>query len=70
MYHGKDPRRNASENMDTTAYRAIESVDREAEAEERFRHFLKEIFSLAERYGLHIEERLVIKDCRTGKVWR
>lgn len=70
MYQGKDPRRNASGNIDMTAYQAIKSVDQEADAEERFRHFLKEIFSLAEQSGLHIEERLVIKDRRTGKVWR
>lgn len=37
MYHGNDPRRNASGYVDNTAYQAIRSADREAEAEERFK---------------------------------
>ena len=70
MGHGKDPRRNASGCMDLTAYEAIRNVDRETEADARFKKFLDTVFSIADFAGLHIEERLVIKDKKTGKVWR
>ena len=66
----KDPRRNASGCMDLTAYEAIKNVDREIEANDRFEKFLHTVFNIADLAGLHIEERLVVKDKRTGKVWR
>lgn len=66
----KDPRRNASGYMDPTAYEAIRNVERETEAEERFKKFLSTIFCIAELTGFHIESRLTIRDKKTGKVWR
>lgn len=66
----KDPRRNASGYMDPTAYEAIRNVEREAEAEERFKKLLNTIFDICELAGFHIEERLTIRDKKTGKVWR
>lgn len=66
----KDPRRNASGYMDLTAYEAIRNVEREAEAEERFKKLLNTIFSIADLAGFHIEGRLTIRDKKTGKVWR
>ncbi len=70
MYHGNDPRRNASGYVDNTTYQAIRSADREAEAEERFKKLLTMIFNLCDLAGFHIENRLEIRDKKTGKVWR
>lgn len=70
MDEKKDPRRNASGCMDLTAYEAIKNVEREEEAEERFRKFLSTIFYLSDLAGFHIESRLTIRDRKTGKVWR
>jgi hypothetical protein len=70
MESRKDPRYNASGYLDLTAYEAIKSADREAEAEERFKKLLNTIFSICELSGFHIEERIVIRDKKTGKVWR
>lgn len=66
----KDPRRNASGYMDLTAYKAIEKVDREADAEKRYKRLLSTIFYICDLAGFHIEGRLTIKDKKTGKVWR
>ena len=66
----KDPRRNASGCMDLTAYEAIRNIERETEADARFEKFLQTVFNIADLSGLHIEERLVVKDKKTGKVWR
>lgn len=51
-------------NMQLWAEREIE-ID-----EDRFHKLLDTIFTLCELSDFHIEERIVIKDKRTGKVWR
>lgn len=66
----KDPRRNASGYMDLTAFEAIRNVEREAEAEERFKKLLNTIFYICELAGFRIEGRIVLQDKKTGKVWR
>lgn len=66
----KDPRRNASGYLDMTAYKAIEKVDREADAERRYKKLLSTIFYICDLAGFHIEGRLEIRDKKTGKVWR
>lgn len=66
----KDPRRNASGYMDLTAYEAIRNVEREAEAEERFKKLLNTIFYICDLAGFRIEGRVVLQDKKTGKVWR
>lgn len=66
----KDPRRNASGYMDLTAYEAIRNVEREAEAEERFKKLLSTIFYICDLAGFRIEGRIVLQDKKTGKVWR
>lgn len=70
MYTGKDPRRNSSGCMDMTAYKAIESADRDRDAEERFKKLLSTIFYICDLAGFHIEGRLEIRDKKTGKIWR
>lgn len=57
---------NSSGCKDLTAYKAIENI----ESEERLRKLLKKIFRLCELYGFHLEERLVLRDKKTGKIWR
>lgn len=70
MYNGNDPRRNSSGYVDMTAYEAINKIDREADAEERFKKLLSTIFYICDLAGFHIEGRLEIRDKKTGKVWR
>lgn len=36
----------------------------------RFRKFLNTLFCLCELSGYHLEERVIVKDMRTGKIWR
>lgn len=63
----KDDRKNAEGYLDKTAYEAIKNVEKE---EERFRKLLDTIFAICELAGFHIEERIVIRDKKTGKIWR
>lgn len=56
---------------DPTAYKAINNVEKSSpEDEERFHKLLNTIFSTCELAGFHIEGRIAIKDCKTGKIWR
>jgi hypothetical protein len=56
--------------MDLTAYEAIRNVERERDAEARFKKFMTTIFSICDLAGFHIEGRIEIRDKKTGKVWR
>lgn len=62
-----DLKRNGSGYVDPTAYKAMKNMNDE---EERFRKLLNHIFYVCECAGFHIEERLVVKDRRTGRIWR
>ena len=59
-------RRNAEHYPDPTAYQAIKNIDSE---EERFRKLLGTIFYITELAGFHIENRIVMKDKRSGRTW-
>lgn len=61
-----DIRLNGEGYSDPTTYQVLK---REQE-EERFRRLMATIFYICENAGFHIEERLVIKDKRTGRIWR
>lgn len=63
----EDLRRNAEGYLDPTAYEAIKNAERD---DERFHALLNTIFTICELSDFHIEERIVIKDKRTGKIWR
>ena len=68
---GKEDRKNAEGYSDPTAYEAIRNVERGADADDdRFHKLLDTIFSLCELSGFHVEERIIIKDKKTGKIWR
>ena len=57
---------NASGCKDPTAYRALRNV----EDEERYKKLLSTLFYLCDLAGFRIEGRVVLRDKRTGKVWR
>lgn len=67
MANNNDLKRNGSGYVDPTAYEAIKNIERDAE---RFDKYIHTIFAISELAGYHIEERIVVKDLRTGKVWR
>jgi hypothetical protein len=60
-------RRNGSGYSDPTAYAAIKKADL---ADERFHMLLGAIYNICELSGFELEERIVLRDKRTGKVWR
>ena len=60
---------NASGCKDVTAYKAVKKSDEDAEYE-RFHKLLGCIFRICEIAGFQIEEHLVIRDKRTGKLWK
>ena len=56
---------------DPTAYEAIKNVNKEELAEsDRFYDFLDAIFYIAELADFQFEGQLVIKDKKTGRIWR
>ena len=61
-----NPKLNASGCKDLTAYKAINNI----ESERRFKRLLAQIFKVCESSGFHLEERIVVKDKKTGKIWR
>ena len=65
--YDKELSRNGSGYVDPTAYKAMKKM---TEEEERFHKLLQHIFYISECAGFHIEERLVVKDKRTGRIWR
>lgn len=78
-----DLKRNGSGCLDPTAYQAIMNADavssldkanrykrRENDSEERLNKLLTAIFAICDASDFHIEERIVVKDKRTGKIWR
>lgn len=62
-----DLKRNGSGYLDLTAYDAISKTDEDSE---RFHKLLETIFNVCELSGFHLENRIVVKDLETGKIWR
>lgn len=63
----KDPRRNASGCSDPTAYQAITNLDME---EKHFQELIKTIKYLCRLAGFEIEGRIVLKNHRSGRVYK
>jgi hypothetical protein len=63
----KDLKYNASGCVDLTAYDAIKHIEKEDERFNKVLHILKSICDIA---GFSIENRIILKDNRTGRVWR
>ena len=67
MKNDKDIKKNKDGYSDPTPYAVMKKEQRD---EERFQRLLATIFYICENAGFHIEERIVVRDMRTGKVWR
>lgn len=63
-----DLKYNGSRCLDLTAYDAIKKI--EADELDRFNKLLAIIKGTCEIAGFKIENRIVLKDVRTGKVWK
>lgn len=63
-----DLKKNGSGYYDPTAYNAIKKLDEEES--DRFYKLLDAIYDICELSGFHVEEHIVLKDKRTGRVWR
>lgn len=62
---------NGSHYLDRTAHDAIKNIEaQETYAEMRYKTFLKTIFNICKLSGFYIENRLELKDLKTGKTWR
>lgn len=62
----RDLRKNAEGYSDPTAYEAIKNI----EEEERFNKLLHTIFYICKIAGFEIENRIVLVDKKTGRIWR
>ena len=60
-------RKNAEGYPDPTAYEAVKDADEELM---RFRKLMGAIYRICELSDFQLEEHIVVKDKRTGKVWR
>ena len=63
-------KKNVEGYLDLTAYEAINNLELEAKREDDFHKLLNTLFDICELSGFHIEGRIVLKDLKTGKVWR
>lgn len=63
----RDLRKNAEGYSDPTAYQAMKNIDQE---DERFHKLLHTLFYICEIAGFQIEDRIVLVDKKTGRVWR
>ena len=71
MSYKRDPRYNASGCKDLTAYEALKNIEREErEKEAKVKRLLTVLFYIVDLAGFHVEGRIVLKDKKTGKVWR
>lgn len=75
MANDSDIRKNGSGYYDPTAYKAIKSLDggcekRKSKDLERYEKLIKLIFEVCELAGFHLESRIVVKDKKTGRIWR
>ena len=52
---------------DPTAYKAIKSIEDE---NDRLNKIIWVIRSICELAGYNVEERIVLRDLKTGKIWR
>jgi hypothetical protein len=71
-----DPRYNKEGYPDPTAYKAITKADldlyeaRVLDGKERFEKLLHVIKDICKLSGFELEERVVLRDTRTDKIWR
>ncbi len=64
-------RKNSEGYDDPTAYMAIKNIEREEyKAYERVRSLLKTIFYICDLAGFSVENRIVLMDKKSKKVWK
>ena len=68
---GDNLKLNGSGYVDPTAYKAIKHVEK-TKKEERARHFklLNTLFYICEMAGFEVQGRIVLKDKKTGRIWK
>lgn len=49
---------------------SVDYIDSDMSEDDRFHKLLNVLFDICKLSGFHIEERIVVKDMRTGRVWR
>ena len=64
-----DLKKNASGCKDLTAYEGIKNADKALE-KERYKKLIGAILRVCEPAGFTVESKIVLKDNRTGKVWK
>ena len=67
MSNEKDLKYNGSHYLDLTAYDAIKHVEKDEERFNKTLHILKSICDIAD---FSIENRIILKDNKTGRIWR
>lgn len=73
MSTNDDIKKNGSGYYDPTAYKAIRrmgSEEKNVSGKERFDKLLNEIFMVCKHHGFHLENRVVLRDIKTGKIWK
>lgn len=68
-FKDRELRKNAEGYSDPTAYKAIKKADSDAESKHFYRT-LGCIFRVCELAGFDLHERIVLRDKKTGKIWR
>lgn len=63
--------RNSEGYPDPTVYTALKRIEEQERVEkDRFHKLLHTIFYICELAGFEVEGRIVLRDKRSGKVWR
>lgn len=81
MAKDDDIRKNGSGYYDPTAYKAIKKVENEAKNTktskkhksmdfERYQKLIKLVYELCDLAGFRLENRIILVDKKTGRVWR
>lgn len=65
-----DIRKNGEGYSDPTAYEAIKRIEEEVADRERFKKIIGCILRICELSDFALEEKLVLRDKRTGRVWK
>ena len=66
----RELRKNAEGYSDPTAYEGIKRAEKYNPEYERFRKVLGCILRICEIAGYSLEEHIVLRDKKTGKIWR
>ena len=62
---------NASHCLDLTAYNALKKIEaEEATRQKKLKDIIHIIYKLCDICDFSVEERIVLRDKQTGKVWR